>query len=140
MPNEFWMLAGFGPVLCSGTAIVAARRRRGRPGASGTALTRSGGYGSAGKRPTLDIEIESAERQLGMLLRRMRAYRRAPYDFAASRISNDADFERCLDLATTLSMRIEELSGAAVVPAERIRDQLLQSLSSRDMASGDANR
>src|SRR5690349_892799 len=127
MPNDFWILAGCGPVLYAGTAIVVARRRGVRPPVTGAAFTRSGGCGSAGNPPTLDIE--STERQLGMLLRRLRAYRRASHDFSTSRISNDAEFERCLDLATTLSIRIEELSGAAIAPAERIRDQILQSLS-----------
>ena len=48
-------------------------------------------------------QTQAAERQLGMLLRRMRVYQRAPYEFAASRIQNDAEFERCLDLATALN-------------------------------------
>ena len=138
MPNGFWILAGFGPVLYAGTAIAVARRRGVRPPATEAAFTRSGRYRSAGKPPTT-VDIESAERQLGMLLRRLRVYRRAPYDFTTSRISNEAEFERCLDLATTLSIRIEELSGAAIVPAERIREQILQSLSSRVIASARAN-
>ena len=66
-----------------------------------------------------------------MLLRRMRAYSRAPYNFASSRIRNDAEFERCLDLATALGLHIGELSGACIAPPierERIRDQILQSV------------
>ena len=102
------------------------------------AFTRFGGYDSAGNPPTT-LDIKSTERQLGMLLRRMRAYWRAPYDFTTSRISNEAEFERCLDLATTLSIRIAELSGAAIAPPERIRDQILQSLSSRRITSAAAN-
>lgn len=52
----------------------------------------------------------------------MRAYRRAPYNFASSRISNDAEFERCVDLATVLGLRIGELSGASIgAPRERER-------------------
>jgi hypothetical protein len=37
--------------------------------------------------------IESAERQLGILLRRMRSYTCAPYAFEESRIRDAADFE-----------------------------------------------
>ena len=75
--------------------------------------------------------IESAERQLGLLLRRMRAYRSSSYDFANSRITNDTEFERCLDLATALGIRIGELSGLLMTePAERerIRHNIVLSL------------
>lgn len=80
------------------------------------------------------LSIEAAERQLGMLLRRMRAYAKAPYDFAASRIHHDAEFDECLETAIGLSIRIAELAGTPVLTAEdreRIRDQLLDSLSAR---------
>jgi hypothetical protein len=126
MANDFWIFLGLGPVLCIGAGLVQ-RRRRMRRTAATAAFTRPDGNGVAG---TLDLQ--AAERQLGMILRRMRAYRRAPYNFASSRIRNEAEFDRCLDLATMLGLRIGELSGAVIaapMERERIRDQILQSLS-----------
>ena len=95
MANDVWILVGFGPVLCAGSAVAFAEGRRAWRSAARVAFTRPDTNGPAGV-----LDVEGAERQLGMLLRRMRAYRRAPYNFASSRISNDAEFERCLDLAT----------------------------------------
>ena len=126
MANDLWILVGFGPVVCAGSAVAFAEGRRAWRTAARVAFTRPDTNGPAGV-----LEVEGAERQLGMLLRRMRAYRRAPYNFASSRISNDAEFERCVDLATVLGLRIGELSGASIgAPRERerMRDQILQSL------------
>ncbi|MBV9654595.1 MAG: hypothetical protein JOZ42_08530 [Acetobacteraceae bacterium] len=89
------------------------------------------------------LSMEAAERQLGMLLRRMRAYAKAPYDFTASRIHDDAAFDGCLETAIVLSIRIAELAGTPVLTAEdreRIRDQLLESLSARPEGDHQAPR
>ena len=104
-------------MLCAGSAVAFAEGRRAWRSAARVAFARPDTNGPAGV-----LEVERAERQLGMLLRRMRAYRRAPYNFASSRISNDAEFERCVDLATVLGLRIGELSGASIgAPRERER-------------------
>lgn len=136
MADTFWILAGFSPILCLGTAVaVAKRRRRAWRGAANEAFAQSDDSGPNCK--YLAPDIEAAERELGMVLRRMRAYRCAPYDFASSRIRNDAEFEHCLDLATALGLRIGGLSGASIdapTERERIRDQILQSLSPRPNA------
>ena len=71
---------------------------------------------------------------MAVLLRRMRAHLRDPYDFAASRIASEAAFEDCLDRATALGTRIAELGGAA--PAnqaerERTRGLILEGLMTR---------
>lgn len=130
MTNDLWMIASLGPVLCVGTAVAFVSRRRTWKAATEVAFTPPNGSGPAAE--YLAPSIEAAERQLGMLLRRMRAHQRAPYDFANSRIFSDTEFERCLDLATGLGIRIEELSGGSIAaPAERerIRYQILLSLS-----------
>ncbi len=79
---------------------------------------------------------------MAVLLRRLRAYLRDPYDFAASRITSEAAFEECLDLAAALGARIAELGGAAPVgPAERerMRGLILEGLmASRRMAAAKA--
>ncbi len=59
---------------------------------------------------------------MAVLLRRLRAHLHDPYDFPASRITSEAAFEECLDLAAALGARVAELGGAAPVgPAERER-------------------
>jgi hypothetical protein len=68
---------------------------------------------------------------MAVLLRRMRAYLRDPYDFPVSRIADEAGFEECLDRAAALGTRIAELGGA--VPAsqaerERTRGLILEGL------------
>ena len=134
MANDLWILVGFGPVLCAGSAVAFAEGRRAWRTAARVAFTRPDTNGPAGV-----LDVEGAERQLGMLLRRMRAYRRAPYNFASSRISNDAEFERCLDLATILGLRIGELSGASTAAPrerERMRDQILQKFYGRGQLPG----
>jgi hypothetical protein len=61
----------------------------------------------------------------------MRAYLRDPYSYAESRITNEAAFEQCLDLAISLNVRISDLSGASSAGTEerdRIRGLILQGL------------
>ncbi|WP_157033986.1 hypothetical protein [Belnapia moabensis] len=68
---------------------------------------------------------------MAMLLRRMRAYLRDPYDYATSRIVGEAAFETCLDRAGILGARIAELGGAAPAGAsehERTRGLILEGL------------
>jgi hypothetical protein len=75
--------------------------------------------------------IEAAEREMAVLLRRMRAYLRDPYDFSASRINGEAAFEECLDRAATLGIRIAELGGAAsadLAERDRMRGLILEGL------------
>ena len=127
-----WVVADFCPVLCMATAAAFARRRHNGRGTAPSPASPQSGSGAADE--CLPSTTEAAERQLGMLLRRMRAYQRAPYDFAKSRIVNDADFEHCLDLATLLSIRIAEFGGGLVATSEereRIRFQLVESVSLR---------
>jgi hypothetical protein len=141
MTYDFWIIAALGPVLCVGTAVAFATRRRSWRAVTQAAFTLPDGSGQPAE--YLPTSVEAAERQLGMLLRRMRAYWRAPYDFASSRIVNDTDFERCLDLATALGIRIEELSGgliAAPAERERIRNQIVLSLSPKPAPFGKPGR
>jgi hypothetical protein len=124
-----WILAALSPVLCIGPTVAVAQRGRGQSRAAARSLPAA---------LHLAPDLEAAERQLGLLLRRMRAYRRAPYDCARSRIRNDAEFEGCLDLATALGLRIGELSGAPMAAPrerERIRDQIVEGLSARPTSS-----
>ncbi|WP_157033769.1 hypothetical protein [Belnapia moabensis] len=68
---------------------------------------------------------------MAMLLRRMRAYLRDPYDYATSRIVGEAAFETCLDHAGFLGARIAELDGAAPASPpehERTRGLILEGL------------
>ena len=79
--------------------------------------------------------IEAAERQLGLIYRRLRAYLRDPYDFAASRIKDEDDFEHCLDLAASLNIRIGDLGGAAPGgpdARDQVREQVLEGLVERE--------
>lgn len=148
MIHDLWAVSGFspvlyiGPVLCIGTVIaVANHRRRAWRMATEIAFTPADDDGEA--RHYAAPSIEAAERQLGILLRRMRSHLQAPYDFATSRIANAADFERCLDLATGLYLRLGELSGAPIATSlerERVRDQVLLSLASTPGLSAAAVR
>src|SRR5271166_6173729 len=127
MADSPWTLTDIHHLPGAGSAFA-------RPGHLLSAAREASWSGARSKRATdhLAGDLKAAERQLGMLLRRMRAYRRAPYDFASSRISDDADFERCLDLATAVSLRIAELTGAPVASPrerERVREQVLHSVS-----------
>jgi hypothetical protein len=68
---------------------------------------------------------------MAVLLRRMRAHLRDPYDYAASRVASEAAFEDCLDRAAALGTRIAELGGAASASQaerERTRGLILESL------------
>jgi hypothetical protein len=135
MVQDLWMLASFAPILFLGSAVAFAGGRRRRHGTDIVAelprIAPGGEY--------LPSSIESAERQLGMLLRRMRAFERAPYAFSTSRILDDAEFERCLDAATALSIRIAELTGGMTPgPAERerIRHQIVLSVAPKLPSAG----
>lgn len=65
----------------------------------------------------------------------MRAYLQDPYDFTRSRIKDDADFERSLDLAVALSIRISYLGGEAMAGGkearEHVRQQILEGMVNR---------
>jgi hypothetical protein len=82
--------------------------------------------------PDIAPSVEAAERQLALILGRMRAWLLDPYDVAASRIRGDDEFEACLDLAARLRERIAALQGAAVAQGpearSRLRGQILQGL------------
>ena len=77
---------------------------------------------------------------MGLLLRRMRAHLRDPWDRAASRIAGEAEFEGCLDRAVLLAARIAELGGAAPADLderERTRGLIMQALmAGRRVAAG----
>ena len=132
MLRELCVCASFSPAVFVGTAVaLASYRRRAARAEDDCGTPASRDTGSASPAPP---SIEDAERQLGILLRRMRAYLQSPYDFAASRIRSAAEFERCLDLATALYLALDELSGAPPATAadrERVRDQVTLSLSAR---------
>lgn len=114
-------------MLIASCAIILVRRRRWRaariaPVADCTTLDHY-----------LSPTIEDAERRMAVLLRRMRAYLRDPYDFATSRVSSEAEFEDCLNRAAALGTRIAELGGAAPASQaeqERTRGLILESLMS----------
>ncbi|MCB4823294.1 hypothetical protein [Roseicella aerolata] len=120
MADPLWALAGLGaasaPLAACLVAALARRRRR----AARAALMI--GSGTPPQAYHLPPTIEAAEREMAVLLRRLRAHLRDPYDFPASRITSETAFEECLERATALGARIAELGGAAPVgPAERER-------------------
>ena len=128
MADLLWALAGVGAVsapLAAGFATALVRRRRLRTArAALPADCTTPDY-------HLSLTIEDAERRMAVLLRRMRAHLRDPYDFAASRIASEAAFEDCLDRAAALGTRIAELGGAAPVTQaerERTRGLILEGL------------
>ena len=89
----------------------------------------------------LSPTIEDAERRMAVLLRRMRAHLRDPYDFTVSRIADEAGFEECLDRAAALGTQIAELGGAppaSQAERERTRGLILEGLmtSHRTAAAG----
>ena len=130
------MLASFAPILFAGSAVAFAGGRRRR---HGTDIVPEPQRTTPPAGEYLPPSIEAAERQLGMLLRRMRAFERAPYAFSSSRILDDTEFERCLDAATALSIRIAELSGGVTPgPAERerIRHQIVLSVAPKLPSAG----
>jgi hypothetical protein len=68
---------------------------------------------------------------MAVLLRRMRAHLRDPYDFTASRIADEAGFEECLSRAAALGTQIAELGGApaaSLAERERTRGLILEGL------------
>ena len=68
---------------------------------------------------------------MAVLLRRMRAHLRDPYDFTVSRIADEAGFEECLGRAAALGTQIAELGGAAPASQaerERTRGLILEGL------------
>jgi hypothetical protein len=109
LPDLLWALAGFGAAsapLAAGFATTLVRRRR-RPARPAPTA------GCTAQEYPLALTIEDAERRMAVLLRRMRAYLRDPYDFTASRIADEAGFEDCLGRAAALGTQIAELGGAA---------------------------
>jgi hypothetical protein len=127
MADHLWTVVS----LCSASVatlwlLTAAGRRRTR-GSEGAELPDINGPGVEELAGTVD----AGELQLALLFRRMRAWLRNPYDFAASRITTEAEFEECLDLAVRLSIRIADLCGAVTTEGaerERIRGQILEGL------------
>lgn len=115
--DPLWALAGLAAASAPFAAGLAARARHRRR------HTRAAiDPGKPSPEYHLPPTTEAAEREMAVLLRRMRAYLRDPYDFAASRITGEAAFEDCLDRAAALGARIAELGGAApACPAERER-------------------
>lgn len=130
MADPLWMLAGLAATSVAGLVATQGWYRRRRQAAA-RAADRTAVGGEASREFHLPPTIEAAEREMAMLLRRMRAYLRDPYDYATSRIVDEAAFETCLDCAGILGSRIAELGGAA--PAgpsehERTRGLILEGL------------
>jgi hypothetical protein len=123
LPDLLWALAGLGAASVPLIAATLVRRRR-RPRAALAA-------GCTAPEYPLSPTIEDAERRMAVLLRRMRAHLRDPYDFTISRIAGEAGFEECLDRAAALGTRIAELGGAAPASQaerERTRGLILEGL------------
>ncbi|WP_157033823.1 hypothetical protein [Belnapia moabensis] len=121
MADPLWILVGLAAAPVAGLLAALGRYRRQQQVAA-----RATGMAAAGGRPSQEFHlpptIEAAEREMAMLLRRMRAYLRDPYDYATSRIVSEAAFETCLDRAGILGNRIAELGGAAPAsPSEHER-------------------
>ena len=127
MSDELWVVAELGPVLCIATALaLALRRHPGQAEAEGSPMQEDDDAASGSH---LAPDLGAAERQLGMLLRRMRAYRRTPHDYARSAHSPRHGVSAVSEpSATALSIRVTEFTGASVSGPEeheRIRRQLL---------------
>lgn len=128
MPDLLWALAGLGAAaapLAAGLATTLVRRWHRRAARAALAV------GYTAPEYQLSPTIEDAERRMAVLLRRMRAHLRDPYDFTVSRIAGETAFEDCLDRAAALGSRIAELGGAAPaspVERERTRGLILESL------------
>jgi len=125
--DPLWALATIAAAMVSLSAALAGWARYGR---------RQKPYVSECVAPARDYHlpptIEAGEREMAVLLRRMRAYLRDPYDFSVSRITCETAFDDCLDRAAALGNRIAELGGAAPAdPVERARARglILDSLS-----------
>ena len=131
MADLLWVFAGLGAsvvFLAASYALNLLRRRRWRAACTAppTDATPPDHH--------LELTIEDAERRMAVLLRRMRAHLRDPYDVAVSRISSEAAFEDCLDRATALGTRIAELGGAA--PASRVEQERMRGLILESVMTG----
>jgi hypothetical protein len=128
--DPLWILVCLGAAsapLVIGLAAALARHRRWR-GARAALAT---GCAAPPRECHLPPTIEDAEHGMALLLRRMRAHLRDPYDFSASRIAGEVAFEDCLDRAAALGAWIAELGGATPAsPAEheRTRGLILEGL------------
>jgi hypothetical protein len=131
MLNDIWLPAlALGSISIPGLCIAGSRRRREAERAACPAVTTLVVH-EEHQSEYLAPTIEAAERQLALLYPRMRAYLRDPYGYAESRITSEAAFEQCLELAINLNIRIGELSGASSAGTEerdRIRGLVLQGL------------
>ena len=135
--SNLWMLLSLaaGPLVGVGLgAFVGTRRRAAVRAFADTAFKPPSGDDLHG---TSNIPtIEEAERQLGLVYGRLRAYLRDPYDFGRSRIKDEAGFDHCLDLAASLSIRISDLGGAVTPPGgegrQQVRQQVLEGLVGRE--------
>lgn len=124
--DPLWVLASLASAVVSVAMYFAVRVRQGQ-----RQETIAAHCLAQGRDYHLPPTIEAAEREIAVLLRRMRAYLRDPYDFGASRITCEAGFEECLDRAAALGDRIAELGGAAPggqAERERARGLILDSL------------
>ncbi len=74
----------------------------------------------------LGASLGEAERELGLLYRRMEAYLRDPYDFARSRIRDDESFDRNLDFAVALNLHVTALVGGVTQQVSEDRAQVRQ--------------
>lgn len=123
MPDLLWALAGLG--AASAPLVATLVRRRRRPPCAALAA------GCTPPEYPLSLTIEDAERRMAVLLRRMRAHLRDPYDFTVSRIADEAGFEECLGRAAALGTQIAELGGAtsaSLAERERTRGLILEGL------------
>jgi hypothetical protein len=123
LPDLLWALAGLGAASAPFVAANLVRRQR-RARAALAAVCTAPEY-------PLSPTIEDAERRMAVLLRRMRAHLRDPYDFTVSRIADEAGFEECLGRAAALGTQIAELGGAtsaSLAERERTRGLILEGL------------
>ena len=135
--SNLWMLLGLAAGSIAGVglgAFIGTRQRAAVRAFADTAFKppSGGDLHGAGDIPT----IEDAERQLGLVYGRLRAYLRDPYDFGRSRIKDEAGFDHCLDLAASLNIRISDLGGAVTPPdgegRQQVRQQVLEGLVGRE--------
>ncbi|WP_157033756.1 hypothetical protein [Belnapia moabensis] len=80
----------------------------------------------------LGASLDEAERELGLLYRRMEAYLWDPYDFTRSRIRDDESFDRNLDFAVALNLHVAALASGVTQPMfedrAQVRQQVLEAL------------
>jgi hypothetical protein len=139
--DQLWTLVRLAAAPVTGLIAALSRyRRQQREAAQAVVITAVSGKPS--QEHHLPPTTESAEREMAMLLRRMRAYLRDPYDYTASRIIGEAAFEACLDRASVLGVRIAELGGAAPASPsehERTRGLILEGLMAVSRIAGQAS-